>query len=72
MVPQMACFNLLPVHNSSSQPDIAPYKITLGNKYYHPNDHVKGKLTLNRRKKFLSTLILFLSNLLLILSDPEQ
>ena len=42
MVPQMSCYNLLPSHNSSGQVDLSPYKIHVENKYYHPNDLVRG------------------------------
>ena len=42
VVPQMACFSLKPEHNSSAQVTMPPFKVSIGTKYYHPNDLVKG------------------------------
>ena len=42
VVPQMACFSLKPDHNSSAQMQSSAFKVSVGTKYYHPNDLIKG------------------------------
>ncbi len=51
-VPQTACFNLLPAHNSSNQLSSSPYKITLSTQYYQLNDKVKVTLSSDNLSKF--------------------
>ncbi len=51
-VPQMACYNLMPAHNTSSQLSSSPYKITVATQYYHPNDQVKVTLSSDNLMKF--------------------